>query len=730
MTHPLRQRLFVQFTLVAVVPFLVTVLVGLVWFYPYLERVVRQRQEHLARTITTELDSYLRKAGETVHAAAALPLGEHFPDESVRRRLDAQVQTSETLRSLYVVDRRGRVESIGLRIEDEAQRADLLGLDLSRTSLWRELRQLRQPVWSDIYLSVIGGGLAVAFAVPAADDHAVVGEVDLARLSGFLHTITLTSDQLVLVIDRNGQVIADEGGRFTAQQLNLNHIPLVRDGIDSGMSRSGEFEFNGEKLTGRLEHAPLIDWHVLVAQPSAIAFRLLRMTFGILGIALVAALLVGIAAALNMAHLLAKRFERLTAHARLVADGAATEGWPRANIREFEELADNLQRMATAIRERERQFATLTSNLPGMVHRCASDLGRLIYASHGSLELTGSAGLDLVTRGTSFKDLIHPDERDRVCAEVAERLRQGLPYEQVFRLVTRSGEVKWAWALGQGVESEGKLLVEGFVTDITQRVQVEEALREALQRAEAASRAKSDFLANMSHELRTPLNGILGMLQLLEHATRLEPEQSEYVQIAATSGWNLLTLLNDLLDLSRIEAGQMSLHVEPVDVAALAREVLQIFRPAAVEKGLALHCDCDPGLPATLLVDPTRLRQILLNLVGNAVKFTPSGEVRLQLGGALPDSEGRGQLRFQVADTGIGMDAELQQRIFEPFTQGEEFFRRTFQGAGLGLSIVKRLVDLMRGSIEVVSRLDAGTTMRVEIPVGWPQETGPSKEAA
>jgi two-component system capsular synthesis sensor histidine kinase RcsC len=295
----------------------------------------------------------------------------------------------------------------------------------------------------------------------------------------------------------------------------------------------------------------------------------------------------------------------------------------------------------------------------------------------------------------------------------AKRTRTGVMRDDLVLATQEGGQIDLAVNLAPAHYRNTNVLVTAF-TDITAKKRIELALREAKQAADNANRAKSVFLATMSHEIRTPLNAILGNLELIQRMP-LQPAVSERLQTVTSSSNALLGIINDVLDFSKIEAGQLSIESIPFDAAAVVRDVAAIFAPVAHEKGLQFDCVVDDSVAPAYLGDPTRIRQIASNLLSNAIKFTEQGDVLIEIWGR-EDAAGKPGVAIGVSDSGIGISAEQQARLFAPFVQADSTITRRFGGSGLGLALCRRLVELMGGAIDMQSAPGEGSRFVVTLP--------------
>ena len=401
-------------------------------------------------------------------------------------------------------------------------------------------------------------------------------------------------------------------------------------------------------------------------------------------------------------------------------------------VRSFNEVAARLRRewaqardesararaAEGALRVAEAKFRGIVENAHEGIFQTSPD-GRYLSVNPALARIYGYADVDDMLRNVADvarQVYVDPARRDEFVALMARDGRVAGFEAEVRR---RDGAVIWISENARAVRDEqGRVLhYEGTVQDITARKQAEARILEARDAAERANQAKGAFLANMSHEIRTPMNAVIGMTGLLLD-TPLNAEQREFASTIRTSADALLTVINDILDFSKIESGNLELETEPFDLRECVEGSMELLATRAAEKGLDLAYNFEPGAPEAVRGDSTRLRQILVNLVGNAVKFTERGEVTVTVAGRpAPGSEGDVEVHFAVRDTGIGIPPERMDRLFKPFSQADAATTRRFGGTGLGLVISRRFAEAMGGRMWVESELGRGTTFHFTMVV-------------
>lgn len=373
-----------------------------------------------------------------------------------------------------------------------------------------------------------------------------------------------------------------------------------------------------------------------------------------------------------------------------------------------------------ALQQREALYAGVVANIPGVAYRCSADPDwRVQFVSAAVEQLSGWPPADYLASPALLRELVHPDDQARVQQEVQAAIDAERSYTLEYRGVRRNGQEFWAWEKGQAVrDAEGRIVwLEGVVVDISARKAMELDLQRAKRQAEEAAAAKAAFLSNMGHEVRTPLNAIIGFSEIVLR-NELDTQQRQYVYKVRQAATSLLRLMNDILDLAKLDRSQLACASHPFSLRQLALQALAAQQPSAEPKGLALRMDTEPGMADVFLGDAVRLRQVLDKLLDNAIKFTERGTVRLQL------ARQHGQVLLAVHDTGIGIAPADQAYVFEAFSQADGSASRRFNGTGLGLALARQLVERMGGSLGLHSTPGEGSVFRVLLPL--PEADGPA----
>jgi len=693
---------FFQFVLRRVVALLtvgavVLVLMGSALWWLHVRSVAEEHCQDIVRVAVQASQDALHLAQATLHTC--LQDLERIPAVRLQEEVVRLEHLYPQFSRLLVVGRDGIVQA--------SSDPGLVGWDLSRhpgvVGTWQHGAYI-----SDVLVDPRSGAPSVEIGVQGGDG-VLLAALDLRSVQNLVRSFSSAHVEVAMA-DHQGRLIAHPEARRVLERQIDTWFGSVVDLEDWGIREVEDARFLG--AAGRIQS---VGWLVVVRLSKESLRR--PVLWGASFFALLGGigLIVGGLVARGLAHWVTQCLDDMARQASAVAAGEYDARVRPPGMLELDALAESLNHMAQEVRQRELDNVQLNLNLEDqLAHvQALASLNRSILESVAE----GILGLDAMGRPVLV------NEAARVLLDDGS----GAPLWQ---------SPSWSWPFGAAVLAghsqrgvmelpSGRIVEYAFVplrqqgrlygvvslVDVTEREKLLRAQEEARRQAEEASRMKDEFLANMSHELRTPLNGIMGVLQLLR-LENLPPQQAEQVAVALDSARNLLRVLTDILELSRAAAG-FAAQRAPVDVVDVANHALALVRTQAQRSGVELRLEAEEHL--WVESDAARLRQILMNLVGNAAKFTPHGEVVVRVD-ALTSADGRQRLLLQVEDTGIGMIAAHLPRAFERFRQEDASLTRKYQGAGLGLAVVKRLVEFMGGTITVDTAPGEGFWIAVCVP--------------
>jgi PAS domain S-box-containing protein len=408
-------------------------------------------------------------------------------------------------------------------------------------------------------------------------------------------------------------------------------------------------------------------------------------------------------------------------HGFFVFDDTTTErDWSDDEISILQLLVKNISSSLernlneSIIEESEERFRLLANNIPGTVYLSNYDEKYTkMYLNDEIEKLTGYPKSDFLENKLFYIDLIVEEDIERIKKENYIALKERKPYHSVYRIKHKNNSIVWVEEFGDSIMKNGEIaFMEGIFIDITEKKKNETILKEK-EIAEAANKAKSEFLANMSHEIRTPLNGIIGYTDLLMNS-KLEEFQKQYMNTINQSANILMEVVNDILDFSKIESGKLELNVEKHSMVDLVNQIKELINYQANTKNLVINYTINEDVPKYIWVDYIRLKQILINLLTNAIKFTNNGKIELTIS-TLKAEKNRTLLRFAVKDTGIGIRKSNQMKIFHAFSQEDSSTTKKFGGTGLGLAISNQLLALMNSTLHIDSQYNIGSTFYFDV---------------
>ncbi len=713
---PLRQLLTLQSLFAILLPFGVVSVVGFIWIPAQIIKNAEADHLQIARAVGIQVESHLEKAATIVRAAANMPRASRVPGHGYQEHFDSLLMATDTMSSMYGIRPDGSVSVVSLQKGAQAHRDDILSLNLSRNPLLRDTLQSNKPRWSETFLSVINGGLAAAYAVPG-DGETVIGEVDLGLLTKFLKQISPENENLVLIVDHKGQIVADNNGNYTAQQVNIGNIPLVHDGIASDAPSTGRFEFEGHAMVGSIIQIHEVDWHVLVAKTDASLYNTTwDIAFFVIA-GFLSALICSLITSIYMARNLSSRFNDLNCHAQNIAEGVITGEWPVSAIDEFNQLSGNLQKMSRKLQDSEVIHRTLFEQLPdGVILWDISTLKPIQFntAAHTLLGYTRDEFSALTV--SDFEESLGNAE----ISVTMEKLHQNgtVSFETVHR--TKTGDSRNMLITLRMIELGEKTMILAIHHDLTEHKRVEEESRQIEQQLLHAQKLESlgVLAGGIAHDFNNILMAIIGNADLALMRINKESPAIENLQRIEQAAARAADLAKQMLAYS----GKGKFVVENINLNILLEEMLHMLE-VSISKKAVLTLNPYQPLPS-VKADATQIRQIVMNLVINASEAIgeKSGVIVITTGcmecyqSYLKEvwlneciSEGT-YVYLEITDTGCGMDKETVAKLFDPF------FTTKFTGRGLGMAAVLGIVRGHKGAIKVYSEPGKGTTFTVLLP--------------
>ncbi|MEA5470402.1 response regulator [Spirulina sp. 06S082] len=744
-----------------------------------LEREVKIELEATSTPLIADFSRWYQQYLNGVQALATTAQNsQNLPREELQHSTTTIKQAFPSFLKLYATNAEGDI-IVADPISNEIGET-VIGQNIAQKVNWQTAKATLKPFFTDAHSdranSTLNLGISVPILINKQWNGLAYGSLELAELATVLQT-SLANDRLqATLLDGQNRVIVSSKGDRPLSPFNLREEGKVRS-VDNSENivqwlpdtpgLPDMVRWRKSRFIQKIAIDQDLPWTLIVEIPGQPYIDRLEWLY-IKNLAFV--LLIAILAlfsAVIVSQRLVSPIKKLTAVTtdlpQKLEQHSSLDRFPHSRISEISSLASNFQSMIAALAEKFGELQQANETLEHRVTSRTQELSRLndnlneemirrqeieaslreqkerfdlaisgtndgiwdwniltneVYYSPSWMRILGYEDAPLPNELSTWSDRVHPEDLETALQDIQDHLSGKTPlYEGIHRLQHCNGEYRWVLGKGKCERDEaGKpYRLVGTLTDITEQKQAEAALRVAKEEAEIANRAKSEFLATMSHEIRTPMNAVIGMTGLILD-TELNSQQREFAEIIRSSGDSLLTLINDILDFSKIESGKLDLEAQPFNLRQCVEESLDLVATRATEKQLELAYLFEPQTPKAIVGDVTRLRQVLVNLLGNAVKFTQAGEVVVSVRTRNPRSQ-QCEIEFAVKDTGIGIPRDRLSRLFKPFSQVDASTTRKFGGTGLGLVISKRLTELMGGRMWVESEEGQGSVFLFTIVV-------------
>ena len=716
--YSLKKILTIIFVLITAMPVLVMGFFSLNILKDFLTTDIAERNVLLVKTLRSEVENTINDHMRTLlQLARLIDMGAILSIEHMNSYLKTINAYHEELEMIRILDSDGRVTHIS------PFNRNYIGINMSYQPFVRATLKHHKPQWSSIFRSPQTRQPTLALCVPL-NQGGVVGYLNLKTLQAIIEKFKIGTLGYAYIVDSEGTFIAHPNQSYVAEQINIRAFPEISLQY-VGKEKTNRYKMKGVEVFCNTAIVPNVNWVIRVIQPVSEALEPVIKIKNIILTGMLITLIFAVIVLMIILKKLLTPLTQLTEYSQKIAAGDDRILKHHKSFYEVNALTKNFNLMINALKLREKKLRESESRFR-IAGKVAYDLIYEWTVENDSLKWFGDIDTILGCKNgeisrdiNSWLNLIHKDDINQLENAVEVHRTTIQPIEYIYRIKKSDGSWRYWDDRALPLLNEMGLPYKwiGVCTDITDKKHTEKELVDAKEKAESANKAKSQFLANMSHELRTPINAMLGFSKILQvqHIGPLNTKQYEYLEYIIESSNRLLALIDDILDLSRVEAGKIEITKAVFNIETLMKRIEITYASLITRQGLTFQVHLTPDIPKYCISDEYRIEQILKNLISNAIKFTEQGRIDVFV-----NMKSDNELLFEVRDTGIGIPIDKQNSLFDKFFQADSSYAKRFSGAGLGLAISRELVELMGGTIWLESDVDKGShfffTLTLDVP--------------